>query len=257
MHIAICDDDANTARDLQQKILHLPLTGIDGIDVFTDPDKLVFTAEANRYDLVFMDIELGNESGIDLSGKLLSKHPDMQIIFVSGYDDYYLQVYDVEHVFFLKKPVDATRLQTALETARSRLTTTRSEFISISSKQGVTRIPQSGIMYLEKSRRLILFHTSDGEIYRTYGKFSDFSDKLNSFFFQCHTSFVVNFRYVSEMRGRKFIISPSLISPGLISPGLTVSSHIGTRADSDPEIEIPISKTYYNEAKEAFLRYLG
>ena len=247
MHIAICDDDANTAKDLQQKILHLPSTGIDGIDIFTDPDKLVFTVETTSYDLVFMDIELGSESGIELSGRLLRSRPDMQIIFVSGYDDYYLQGYDVEHVFFLKKPVDATRLQTALQTARSRLATMRSEFISISSKQGVTRIPQSGIMYLEKSRRLILFHTSDGEIYRTYGKFSNFSDKLNSFFFQCHTSFVVNFRYVSEMRGRKFIISPDL----------TAASRIDTEAGAGPEIEIPVSKTYYNEAKEAFLRYLG
>ncbi len=243
MHIAICDDDANTARDLQQKMLHLPAADIGRIDIFTDPDRFVFAAETTRYDLVFMDIELGNESGIDLSGRLLRSRPDMQIIFISGYDDYYLQVYDVEHVFFLKKPVDAARLQTALETARSRLALARSEFIPISSKQGITRIPQAGIMYLEKSRRLILFHTSDGETYRTYGKFSDFSDRLNSFFFQCHTSFVVNFRYVSEMRGRKFIISPSLTATG--------------RIETEPEIEIPISKTYYNEAKEAFLRYLG
>ena len=144
MHIAICDDDANTARDLQQKILHLPSAGIDGIDVFTDPDKFAFAAETTRYDLVFMDIELGSESGIELSGRLLRSCPDMQIVFVSGYDDYYLQVYDVEHVFFLRKPVDSARLLTALETARSHLAVTRSEFISIISKQGVTRIPQSG-----------------------------------------------------------------------------------------------------------------
>ena len=194
-----------------------------------------------------MDIELGSESGIELSGRLLRSCPDMQIVFVSGYDDYYLQVYDVEHVFFLRKPVDSARLLTALETARSHLAATRSEFISIISKQGVTRIPQSGIMYLEKNRRLILFHTSDGESYRAYGKFSDFSDKLNSFFFQCHTSFVVNFRYVSEMRGRKFIISPDF----------TAADRIEAGADSVSEIEIPVSKTYYNEAKEAFLRYLG
>ena len=247
MHIAICDDDANTARDLQQKILHLPSAGIDGIDIFTDPDKFAFAAETTRYDLVFMDIELGSESGIELSGRLLRSCPDMQIVFVSGYDDYYLQVYDVEHVFFLRKPVDSARLLTALETARSHLAATRSEFISIISKQGVTRIPQSGIMYLEKNRRLILFHTSDGESYKAYGKFSDFSDKLNSFFFQCHTSFVVNFRYVSEMRGRKFIISPDFTAVDRIEAG----------ADSVSEIEIPVSKTYYNEAKEAFLRYLG
>ena len=100
MHIAICDDDANTARDLQQKILHLPSAGIDGIDIFTDPDKFAFAAETTRYDLVFMDIELGSKSGIELSGRLLRSCPDMQIVFVSGYDDYYLQVYDVEHVFF-------------------------------------------------------------------------------------------------------------------------------------------------------------
>ena len=64
MYIAICDDDVNTARDLQQKILQLPSAGRDGIDIFTDPDKFAFAAETTRYDLVFMDIELGSESGI-------------------------------------------------------------------------------------------------------------------------------------------------------------------------------------------------
>lgn len=243
MHIAICDDDANTARDLYHKLLDLPEADISEIDIFTDPDRFLFTSDTSVYDLVFMDIELGGRSGIELAGKLLQKHPDMQIIFISGYDDYYLEVYDVSHVFFLKKPVDPVRLQAALDTARSRMVSARSEFISINNKQGVTRIPQSSVMYMEKSRRLILFHTADGHVHRTYGRFPDLADKLNSFFCQCHVSFIVNFRYVSEMRGRKFIISPLL----------TASDRIG----ADTEIEVPVSKAYYNEAKEAFLRYLG
>ena len=77
-------------------------------DIFADPDELLFAAESEHYDLAFIDIELGDQSGIRLSNHLLRIHPDIQIIFFSGYDDYYLDVYNVEsaYIFSRKKPVD-------------------------------------------------------------------------------------------------------------------------------------------------------
>lgn len=255
MRIAICDDDPQASSLLYQDItkiaeeqLNLPQKKEPSLapvltraDIYTDPDELLFAAETEHYDLAFVDIELGDKSGIKLSNRLLQLHPGIQIIFFSGYDDYYLDVYNVDHIYFLKKPVDSDRLRTALQTAQRRIQSLQDKFLMISNKQGVFRIPLQDILFLEKSRRLILIHTADGEVYKTYGKFSDFEDSLNALFFQCHTSYIVNFRYVSEMTDRKFFIS----------------SHAGFGNEPlTDQITIPISKTYYAQAREAFLQSL-
>ena len=67
MYIAICDDHIETAKDLQRKILSLPLDNIGGIDIFTSPDKLIFAAEDFHYDVVFMDIEPGSISSVNVN----------------------------------------------------------------------------------------------------------------------------------------------------------------------------------------------
>lgn len=255
MRIAICDDDPQASSLLYQDItkiaeeqLNLPQKKepflapvLTRSDIYTDPDELLFAAETEHYDLAFIDIELGDKSGIKLSSRLLRLQPGIQIIFFSGYDDYYLDVYNVDHIYFLKKPVDPDRLRTALQTAQHRIQSLQDKFLTISNKQGVFRIPLQDILFLEKSRRLILIHTMDGEVYKTYGKFSDVEDSLNALFFQCHTSYIVNFRYISEMTDRKFLISPHT---GLGSEPLKT------------QITIPISKTYYTQAREAFLQSL-
>ena len=268
MYIAICDDHIETARDLQRKILDLPLDNIGGINIFTDPDELIFAAEDLHYDVVFMDIELGSISGIELSARLLRIHPDMQIIFISGYDDYYLQVYDVEHIFFLRKPIETQRLMTALETAQDRILTSRDEFLPVKIKRSILRIPQSGIMYIEKDKRMIRINMVNGEIYNAYGKLPELLESLNDFFFQCHTSYIINFRYIREMSEKKFILIPtyagvaSCKANGPDETEAAAKSEAAGKAELSKEdevpkeIEIPISRKYYHEAREKFLRHL-
>lgn len=271
MRIAICDDDPRASSSLYQDITNLAEeqlnmsqkneSSLDLVltrsDIFADPDELLFAAETFHYDLAFIDIELGEKSGIALSNRLLQLHPDLQIIFFSGYDDYYLDVYNVDHIYFLKKPVNADRLRTALQTAQRKILSLQDKFLTISNKQGVFRIPLQDILFLEKSRRLILIHTVDGEIYKTYGKFSDFQDSLDTLFFQCHASYIVNFRYVSEMADRKFLVSPraglyvAAVHPHHERQGIGESD-----AGGSLEQAIPISKTYYAQAREAFLQCL-
>ena len=271
MYIAICDDHIETARDLQRKILALPLNNIGGIDIFTSPEKLRFAAEDLHYDVVFMDIELGSISGIELSARLLQIHPDMQIIFISGYDDYYLQVYDVDHIFFLRKPIETQRLMTALKTAQDRILTSRDEFLPVKINRSILRIPQSGIMYIEKDKRMIRINMVNGEIYNAYGKLPELLEKLNDFFFQCHTSYIVNFRYIREMSDKKFILIPTCAGTAHTAsckagePDETEAAakieaagkaELSKEEEFSKEIEIPISRKYYHESREKFLRYL-
>ena len=239
MRIAICDDDPKASNSLYQDItkiaeeqLNTPQNtepSLDPVmtrsDIFADPDELLFAAESEHYDLAFIDIELGDQSGIRLSNHLLRIHPDIQIIFFSGYDDYYLDVYNVDHVYFLKKPVDPERLKTALYAAQRKVLSLKDKFLTISNKQGVFRIPLQEILFLEKSRRLILVHTADGEVFKTYGD-------------------------------RKFLVSARAGLQVSIAHPLHGSAEGSSSPLYSPAQAIPISKTYYTQAREAFLKCL-
>ena len=65
-------------------------------------------------DVIFMDIKLADGNGIQVARNLLRFLPSAQIIFVSGYDDYYLDVYEVEHIYFIKKPLQDDIVSKAL-----------------------------------------------------------------------------------------------------------------------------------------------
>lgn len=238
MRIAICDDNRAVAEELRNDILKLQNISAD---VFEQPDALIFSAGDAPYDIIFMDIELGEESGIRLSEKLLNMNPDAQIIFISGYDDYYLDVYDVNHIYFLRKPVKEEKLRAALERAYQNLSANETQYIDITNRRNVIRIPQNRILFMEKNGRVIYIHTIDGEVHRTYGKFSDLLSTVEIPFFRCHNSFIVNFDHVLELRNRTFVVgAPSHETPAL-----------------SKKHEVPISRSFYPRVRDAFAGYLS
>ncbi len=63
-----------------------------------------------------IDISVDN-GGIQLAQKVLAVQPHSQIIFMASTDKYYLDVYSVDHVYFLKKPIEPVFLMKALNKA--------------------------------------------------------------------------------------------------------------------------------------------
>lgn len=230
MDIAICDDDINISNAIYHDITNISDISISKIDIFTTAEALLFSADSNNYDLIFMDTCIGETSGIKTAEKLNLSQPQAQIIFMSSYDDYYLDVYNVEHIYFLKAPIDPNKLKKALMVASKKIFQYKSEHFIVSNKEGTFRIPLNDIPLLEKHRRLIRIHTTGNITHVIYGKFSDIMGSFDSCFHQCHTSYVVNFDHVSSMYRSSFILFD------------------GT--------EVPISKKYASEVKNAFLDYL-
>jgi two-component system, LytTR family, response regulator len=84
-----------------------------------DAARLVHATDA---DVVFLDIQLAGETGMDLLPLLGA---DVDVVFVTAYDEYTLRAFEVNAVDYLLKPVDATRLEQALQRARRRLSSDR------------------------------------------------------------------------------------------------------------------------------------
>lgn len=233
MNILICDDDAVLCARLREMLIETAPQDIASIRTFTDGDALFFflSEEKAWIDMIFMDIRLaGEDSGIDLAQRILKQHPGVQIIFISAYDTYYMDVYRVEHLYFLKKPIEPDRLAAAFFRAKEKIYSEQSKFLYLSTKQNVWKISFRDILYMEKSGRKILFFLKNGEIRQFYGKFSDVLPQLDQRFVRCHNSFLVNLYHVNSLQDRCLLLEN------------------GTA--------LPISRSHYDATRDAFSKFL-
>ena len=92
---------------------------IEIIGSFQNPEKALALAETQRVDLAFLDVEMPEMSGLDLSEKLRELYPDIIIIFVSAYDKYMVEAMSKRKAdHYLLKPYTAEDVRAELERAK-------------------------------------------------------------------------------------------------------------------------------------------
>lgn len=104
VHILICDDDAVFAQDMERRILALPafLPKSMTLRCLTDLDAM--NAETlTRFDILFLDIDLGDKSGIDLARTMRKYNPETILIFVTNFSEYAPEGYEVDAFRYLAK----------------------------------------------------------------------------------------------------------------------------------------------------------
>jgi two-component system, LytTR family, response regulator LytT len=72
-------------------------------------------------DVVFLDVQMPGLSGFEVAHRLIQNGSSPNIIFVTAFDRYAIEAFEVNAVDYLLKPVDGTRLERALDKARKRL----------------------------------------------------------------------------------------------------------------------------------------
>lgn len=231
-NVVICDDQAEILRDVAQKLNDLNLEEIGGIMCFQHADFMIGELEERRFEagVFIIDMKLAEMSGIDLGEKILRLHPNSQIIFMSGYDDYFEDAYEIEHCFFLKKPVAEEKLEKAVRRAIKNLGTKKENFFYAENKSGQYVIDCSEIFTIERRKRKLLVMGENSRLLCSfYGKLEDAVEKLPNHFFQCHNSILVNFKKVRSISGEAFLMMDGS--------------------------KVVISRSHKNECKRSFARF--
>ena len=112
MRVAICDDEANEHKIMHELFDNYPqeLTELEIVDCYQGKEML----EEKEFDIIFMDIELSGDNGVDIAAKIKEKFPLTKIIFVSNYPKYVTQSYYIDAFQFLIKPLTQERFNTEL-----------------------------------------------------------------------------------------------------------------------------------------------
>lgn len=231
--IAICDNQAENITDVKNKLAAIGSEYIGNITAYSDGTAMIADIEDGVLDadIIIIDIRLGNCNGIQLAERILNIRPDCQIIFMSGYDDYYEKVYDVEHIYFMKKPVSSEILQKAIFKAVDKLNSSYDNFFVAETKSGKHIISYKDIFLFERDKRKINIIGRNGTLLCSfYGKFEDIEGSLPASFHRCHNSIYLNLLMVKALENGCFILRDD-------------------RA-------VTISRSHRNESQLAFARFI-
>lgn len=102
-------------------VLERTLKGCEDVRVvgkYTEPYEALEVLEDT--DVVFLDIEMGEVSGLDFAEEILRRNAGVEIVFVTAYSQYAVDAFEVNAVDYLLKPVSQERARKALEKVRSR-----------------------------------------------------------------------------------------------------------------------------------------
>lgn len=100
------------------------LAGMESIEVAGECDcvaEAVDTIRSMRFDIVLLDVQLPDGTGFDVIREIGPQQMP-SVVFVTAYDKYAIQAFEVNAVDYLLKPFDESRLRESIERAQERIT---------------------------------------------------------------------------------------------------------------------------------------
>lgn len=113
MRTIIVDDERKILQDLKDTIEEYAEFEVAG--AYTSPLAALEDINTARPDCAFLDIEMPGMNGIDLAERLLAQNPAMDIVFVTAFNHYATQAFEVNAMDYLLKPVSTIRFEKTME----------------------------------------------------------------------------------------------------------------------------------------------
>lgn len=178
--------------------------------------------------LFILDICIGENDGIALAKTIIEIYPSSQIIFISSFLDKALEVYEVNHCYFIYKPQLEHYLPIAFAKAMDNMEDEQ-KYLSLQLKDKVMIIKFKDIIYIERNKRNTFIHTVN-ETIKTAINLNVLFEQLPSYFIRSHNSFIFNIKCAKEIKRTTVILNEG--------------------------ITIPVSRRYQNEVKKTLHQYL-
>lgn len=234
MKIAICDDHEIQLDLINKYIKEWAIANeVDiSIDKFKSGEEfLIEWEDYEKYDIIFLDIEMSTISGIELSNIIRKQNKTVDIVFATGIFKYALHGYKVGALQYLIKPIKKEDVATCLDSTKNRIKDINndSKYITIEMPKKSLKLNYETIEYCIMFSPYIDIHTNSDKI-TLRKKISDIEELLpKTSFIRCHRSYLVNIKYIKTVTKDNVILESGL--------------------------KIPISRGKYNETNDAFINY--
>ncbi len=209
---AIIIDDEKHARESLKSLVELYCPEVIVISSAENIQKGKTQIESLKPQIVFLDIDIGNDTAFDLLPTLNFK--DFQLIFTTAYSEYALNAFQANAIDYLLKPIEPNLLIKAVEKAKKgiehnspsisninqSLKNLKKNRLSISTSEGISLINIEEITHVEGRGNYSTFFLTSGEKIVASRGLKFFENLLPSgIFFRSHQSHIVNLNFIKSI----------------------------------------------------------
>ena len=223
------DDEPLALRQLQGYIAKINFLKLE--KAFTNAIEAQQYLAGNPIDLIFVDINMPDLSGVEFVRSLVSRP---MIIFTTAYSEYAVEGFKLDAIDYLLKPFSfadfsrsAGKANSLYELRHNQRPADASEpvpealpkdkeYISVKADYKVSLVKISDIVYLESEGEYVRMHLADGSTITTLFRLKNMETALPSeMFMRVHRSYIVNLRAIKAyVKGRIFLSDNEYIPIG-------------------------------------------
>lgn len=182
------------------------------------------------FDLIVMDIDMPNLSGIEAAKKLREKDAHVTLMFVTNMPQYAIEAYAVEAMDYVLKPLSYPDFHLKMKKAERYVIRNADAPLLLKTMDGTVQRNISEILYVESRSHYLYYHTAT-ETLRVRGKLSEIQDTLLPYHFaRPGESYLVNLAYLKSVEKNDIVVGDD---------------------------RIPISRRFRTEFLSTFTRYMG
>ena len=190
----IVDDDPVSLKVLEALVEKTDLLQLEG--VYSSSLEAAAALRRKQIELIFLDIEMPEMSGLDLIETLTYKP---KIIITSGKEKYALDVFGYDVTDYLLKPVtDYSRFLKAVLKVRIDSSEVEDENIFIKVDSVLVNLDLKNILWVEAYGDYVKIHT-EAKVYTVYSTLKAVEGKLGGNFMRVHRSYIVNLKSITSI----------------------------------------------------------
>lgn len=210
MKIAICDDEEVFNEQTIELITSMLAKPAEcEIKTYFSGETLLDEYASNRFDIVFLDIEMNGINGIDTAREIRKIDENVIIVFLTSYQEFALAGYEVNAYRYLIKNQPIYVYEKQFKSIFDEYSQKHNCFV-INTRNDVICIHLKDICFFEVLNKKVTVHTSS-KSYEYIGKLSEIEEQLQNdgSFMRTHKSYIVNVAQIDTIRNFDIIMKNS------------------------------------------------
>ena len=206
MLIAICDDSKKDAEMIKFSLMDIT----DEIEIlwFSTGAELIDSIKSGTfYTLIFQDVYLENEIGVDIAKTVKELSPDTQIIFVTTSLDHAIDAFRVHAIDYLVKPCSEAEVVKAFSRVTMRINKPSSSSVVLNSGKNIRIFYPENVIKIESDRHYTNIYCKNKKTERLLIKFSRVAESFDKNFIEIRRGLLVNPEYIERITGATVILS--------------------------------------------------
>lgn len=209
MKIAVVEDCLSDLERLSDCIKKFFEEKSLSYEVISFDSGLKFLDRADeKFDVVFMDIELPDCGGMETAKRLREKNQSIIIVFVTNLAQYAVDGYLVDALDYIVKPVNYGGFKLRMERVLKKYNADKvNEKIMVRTESANAVLYVNDISYVEVMGHMVVYHTLSGGKTETKNSLSNVTAELKKYgFVSCNRCYLVNLRHVKRIEQESVIV---------------------------------------------------